>query len=239
MRFAVPVFPGSNCDADTYNGLKYLGHEVKYLWHQDSVLPETDCIVLPGGFSWGDYLRPGAIARFAPLMEKVIAFAEAGGLVLGICNGFQILTEAGLLPGVLLQNTNLQFRCQWQWLRVEGRNNAFTRHIDGDLLGLPIAHGDGRWYAPDALVDKLEKNGQIVLRYSDEQGQVSAAANPNGSSAGVAAVANARGNVLGMMPHPERALEPLLGGTDGRKFFAAILKEWEGKARGTMAEIRS
>ena len=227
MRFAVAVFPGSNCDADTYNGIKYLGHQVQYLWHNDHDLPEVDCVVLPGGFSWGDYLRPGAISRFAPLMEKISLFANAGGRVLGICNGFQILTEAGLLPGALLENTSLQFRCQWQWLKVDGRNNSFTRHIDKDLLKLPIAHGDGRWYAPDEEVAELERRGQIVLRYCDQDGNVTDTANPNGASASIAAVSNEAGNVMGLMPHPERALEPLLGGTDGRSFFDSILKEWE------------
>lgn len=229
MRFAVAVFPGSNCDADTYNGLKLLGHQVQYLWHQDRVLPGVDCVVLPGGFSWGDYLRPGSIARFAPLMEKVISFAQSGGLVLGICNGFQILTEAGLLPGALLQNNSLQFRCQWQYLKVEGRNNAFTSRIDREVLRLPIAHGDGRWYAPPQEVAALESQGQIVLRYCDELGNVTEAANPNGASAGVAGITNRAGNVLGMMPHPERAVEPLLGGTDGSSFFASMLMEWEAR----------
>lgn len=229
MRFAVAVFPGSNCDSDTYNGLKLLGHQVQYLWHQDRVLPGVDCVVLPGGFSWGDYLRPGSIARFAPLMEKVISFAQSGGLVLGICNGFQILTEAGLLPGALLQNNSLQFRCQWQYLKVEGRNNAFTSRIDRDVLRLPIAHGDGRWYAPPQEVAALESQGQIVLRYCDELGNVTEAANPNGASAGVAGITNRAGNVLGMMPHPERAVEPLLGGSDGSSFFASMLMEWEAR----------
>lgn len=229
MRFAVAVFPGSNCDADTYNGLKYLGHDVQYLWHTDSDLPAVDCVVLPGGFSWGDYLRPGAIARFAPLMEKITAFANQGGLVLGICNGFQILTEAGLLPGALLQNTSLQFRCQWQWLKLEGRNNAFTRHIQAELLKLPIAHGDGRWYAPDEIIAEMEAKGQIVLRYCDEVGNVTDTANPNGASASIAGICNETGNVMGLMPHPERALEPLLGGTDGRSFFESMLREWEAR----------
>jgi len=229
MRFAVAVFPGSNCDADTYNGLKLLGHDVTYLWHKDRTLSDVDCVVLPGGFSWGDYLRPGAIARFAPLMDRIMEFANGGGLVLGICNGFQILTEAGLLPGALLQNTSLQFRCQWQFLKVQGRNNAFTRHIQGDLLKLPIAHGDGRWYAPNDVVDDLEKKGQIVLRYSDEDGNIVDTANPNGASASIAAVSNEAGNVLGMMPHPERALESLLGGTDGRRFFDSMVREWEAR----------
>lgn len=227
MRFAVAVFPGSNCDADTFNALKLLGHDVRYIWHREETLPQVDCVVLPGGFSWGDYLRPGAIARFAPLMEKITAFAHAGGLVLGICNGFQILTEAGLLPGALLQNTSLQFRCRWQHLKVEGRNNAFTGRIPGDVLNLPIAHGDGRWYAPPEKVAQLEERGQIALRYCDQGGNVTPAANPNGASAGVAGVTNEAGNVLGMMPHPERAVERMLGGTDGRLIFASMLEEWE------------
>lgn len=229
MHFAVAVFPGSNCDADTYHGLKVLGHEVEYLWHQERSLPHVDCVILPGGFSWGDYLRPGAIARFAPVMEAIIQFARDGGLVMGICNGFQVLCEAGLLPGGLLQNTSLQFRCQWQYLKVEARDNAFTKHVEGDILHLPIAHGDGRWYAPEDEVQRLMDTGQVVLRYCDAKGNLTPAANPNGSCANVAAVTNKKGNVLGMMPHPERAVEPLLGGSDGKKLFASILKEWEAR----------
>jgi phosphoribosylformylglycinamidine synthase len=162
-------------------------------------------------------------------MEKITQFVHDGGLVLGICNGFQILTEAGLLPGALLENTSLQFRCQWQWLKVEGRSNAYTRHIEKELLKLPIAHGDGRWYAPDDVVADLDRKGQIVLRYSDSEGNVTDTANPNGASTNIAGVSNEAGNVMGLMPHPERALEPLLGGTDGRSFFESMLKEWEAR----------
>ncbi|MTI95953.1 MAG: phosphoribosylformylglycinamidine synthase subunit PurQ [Firmicutes bacterium] len=229
MHFGVAVFPGSNCDADTYNALKYLGHQVSYLWHAEDELPAVDCVVLPGGFSYGDYLRPGAIARFAKVMEQVTDFANKGGLVLGICNGFQVLTEAGLLPGSLQRNDNLQFRCQWQWLRVEGRDNMFTRHLDGELLHLPIAHGDGSYYLPPDELKGLEARGGVVFRYCDEAGNVSSAANPNGAVANVAAVTNAEGNVLGMMPHPERAVEKILGGTDGQRLFAAIVRGWEAR----------
>lgn len=227
MRFAVVVFPGSNCDADTWHALDYLGHSVRYVWHADKELPAVDCVVIPGGFSYGDYLRPGSIARFSRLMENVVAYAKAGGLVLGICNGFQVLTEAGLLPGALLQNHNLQFRCQWQWLKVEGRDNVFTGNLEQGRLRLPIAHGGGRFHLPPEALAQLEQQQRVVFRYCDQEGQVTPDANPNGAAGNVAGIINAQGNVLGMMPHPERAVEALLGGTDGARFFASLHRGWE------------
>lgn len=229
MRFAVVVFPGSNCDADTWHALDFLGHPVRYVWHGDKELPAVDCVVIPGGFSYGDYLRPGSIARFARLMENVVAYARAGGLVLGICNGFQVLTEAGLLPGALLQNQNLQFRCQWQWLKVEGKENIFTSGLEQNLLRLPIAHGDGRFHLEQEELAALEAAGRVVFRYCDGAGAVEAKENPNGSVGNVAGIINAEGNVLGMMPHPERAVENLLGGTDGAQFFASLERGWEAR----------
>ncbi len=228
MRFSVVVFPGSNCDADAWHALDYLGHEVDYVWHGQQKLPATDCVVIPGGFSYGDYLRPGSIARFSPLMESLVDYANAGGLVLGICNGFQVLTETGLLPGALLQNQNLQFRCQWQWLKTENNATVFTAGLNNHLLRLPIAHGDGRFYLPTEELRQLEQEGRIVFRYCDEQGNVSPDSNPNGAEGNVAGIINKQGNVLGMMPHPERAVEALLGGTDGAQLFASLQRGWEG-----------
>jgi len=230
MRFSVVVFPGSNCDADTWHGLDYLGHEVSYVWHGQEKLPATDCVVIPGGFSYGDYLRPGSIARFSPLMKNLVDYASSGGLVLGICNGFQVLTEAGLLPGALLQNQNLQFRCQWQWLKTENNGTVFTGGLDGSLLRLPIAHGDGRFYLPTEQLRQLEQEGRVVFRYCDADGNVSSDSNPNGAEGNVAGIINKEGNVLGMMPHPERAVEALLGGTDGARLFASLQRGWEGLA---------
>ncbi len=227
MRYAVVVFPGSNCDADAWHAIDYLGHSVRYVWHGDRELPEVDCVIVPGGFSYGDYLRPGSIARFSPLMESVVVHAEAGGLVLGICNGFQILTEIGLLPGALLQNDNLQFRCQWQWLKVENSSTIYTRRLGRDRLCLPIAHGDGRLELPAGALAELESEGRVVFRYCDSDGNVSPDSNPNGTPGNVAGIINRKGNVLGMMPHPERAVEAVLGGTDGARFFTALHREWE------------
>ncbi len=228
MHFSVVVFPGSNCDSDTWHALDYLGHEVSYVWHGQEKLPATDCVVIPGGFSYGDYLRPGSIARFSPLMENLVEYANSGGLVLGICNGFQVLTEAGLLPGALLQNHNLQFRCQWQWLKTENNGTVFTGGLDGAMLRLPIAHGDGRFYLPTEQLRQLEQEDRVVFRYCDAEGNVSPDSNPNGAEGNVAGIINKDGNVLGMMPHPERAVETLLGGTDGARLFASLQRGWEG-----------
>lgn len=213
MKFGVVVFPGSNCDADMIHALSEdLGYEVIKLWHKDkdlSMFSTEDCIVLPGGFSYGDYLRCGAIARFSPMMQSVISFAGKGGKVLGVCNGFQILCEAGLLPGVLLRNENMKFICK----------NVFLKGADDAISKIPIAHGEGRFYADSATLDKLEDNGQVIYRYCDENGNITTAANPNGSLRNIAGIANAAGNVFGMMPHPERACNERLENTDGKKIF--------------------
>ncbi|PVD51425.1 phosphoribosylformylglycinamidine synthase I [Terrimonas sp.] len=213
MKFGVVVFPGSNCDADMINALsKDLGYEVIELWHKDKDLgmfSTEDCIVLPGGFSYGDYLRCGAIARFSPMMQSVISFAGKGGKVLGVCNGFQILCEAGLLPGVLLRNENMKFICR----------NIFLKGDDGIVSKIPVAHGEGRFYADNATLDELENNGQVIYRYCDENGNITPEANPNGSLRNIAGISNAAGNVFGMMPHPERACNERLGNTDGKKIF--------------------
>jgi phosphoribosylformylglycinamidine synthase subunit PurQ / glutaminase len=214
MKFGVVVFPGSNCDRDMYDALKGLGQEVEMLWHKDKDLSSyttDDCIVLPGGFSFGDYLRCGAIARFSPMMQSVIEFANKGGKVLGVCNGFQVLCEAGLLPGVLLRNESQKFICKNVWIQAEG----------GDALKIPVAHGEGRYYADDETLDKLENNGQVIYRYvagTDGANDF----NPNGAIRNIAGICNEGRNVFGMMPHPERACEPLLGNVDGKKVFQAL-----------------
>jgi phosphoribosylformylglycinamidine synthase subunit PurQ / glutaminase len=233
MRFGVVVFPGSNCDADTFHALdSVLGCDTVYLWHKDHDLQGVDCVVLPGGFSYGDYLRSGAIARFSPLMQEVKRFARKGGFVLGICNGFQILLELGLLPGAMLRNKNLKFICRHVHVRVENAGTAFTRRAaEGQVLRIPIAHFDGNYYAPPAVHRRLEGNGQIVFRYCDASGQTDEAANVNGSLDGIAGIINAEGNVLGMMPHPERAVESLLGSTDGRFVFQSLTDSPAGRRR--------
>ena len=216
MKFGVVVFPGSNCDRDIMESLRNdLNKEVIELWHKDKDLSQfstDDCIILPGGFSYGDYLRCGAIARFSPMMQSVIEFANRGGKVLGVCNGFQILCEAGLLPGVLLRNANQQFVCKNIW--IKGKEN--------EPLMIPIAHGEGRFYADDITLDSLEKNDQVIFRYCDAAGNVTNAANPNGSIRNIAGISNRNGNVFGMMPHPERATSDLLGNTDGRKVLKSL-----------------
>lgn len=225
MRFGVIVFPGSNCDSDCYFALRdVLGVKTEYVWHQETSLSGLDAVVLPGGFSYGDYLRAGAIARFAPVMQAVEAFARDGGLVIGICNGFQILCEAGLLPGALVRNASLRFRCETVPVRVERTDTPFTLGCrPHEVLRLPIAHGEGRYYAPPDLLEKIEGNGQVVFRYATPEGEVTPAANPNGSRNNIAGIVNERGNVLGMMPHPERVVEELLGGTGGRKIFESMV----------------
>ena len=225
IRFGVVVFPGSNCDHDAYYVCKkLLGQDAVFLWHKDADLKEADVVILPGGFSYGDYLRCGAIARFSPVMREVIRFAEQGGPVIGICNGFQILLEAGLLPGVMLRNASLRFVCKYVHLRVENAR-TFATHLctPGELLRIPVAHGDGNYFADADTLARLEARGQIVFRYCDAAGTCSAEANPNGSVANIAGIVNETGNVLGMMPHPERASDPLLGYVDGRKVFSSIL----------------
>ncbi|MCS7207907.1 MAG: phosphoribosylformylglycinamidine synthase subunit PurQ [Dehalococcoidia bacterium] len=226
MRFAVIVFPGTWSDLDCWWVLREVfEQQVDFVWHKERDLSRYDCAILPGGFSFGDYLRPGAIARFSPIMDAVHAFAQRGRLVLGICNGFQILCEAGLLPGALLRNDHLEFRCQWVHLRVEHTASPFTSACrPGQVLRIPISHGEGRYYAdPDTLAE-MERNGQVLFRYSDPQGRITPQANPNGSLNNIAGVVNRQGNVLGMMPHPERCCETDVGGTDGRFIFLSILQ---------------
>ena len=226
MNFGVVVFPGTWSDTDCYHALDgVLGQPVRYVWHKESDLSGLDCVVLPGGFSYGDYLRPGAIARFSPVMDAVKRFAADGGAVLGICNGFQILCEAGLLPGVLMPNASLQFRCEWVHLRAEGVRSPFTLGIaEGRVLRVPISHGEGNYFADDATLSALESQGRVAFRYCDPAGTVTDDANPNGSLRNIAGIVNERGNVLGMMPHPERCCEPLLGGEDGRLLFESIIE---------------
>lgn len=225
MKFGVVIFPGSNCDHDTYFVIKNVAEgEVFFLWHQDMDLRDVDIIILPGGFSYGDYLRSGAIAKFSPIMESIKHHAAQGGLVLGICNGFQILQEAGLLPGALLRNARLKFLCQPVFLSTEQANTPFTSGLgQGERLQIPIAHNDGRFFLPPAELDALEAEGRVVFRYVDRKGLATPQANPNGSLNNIAGIVNSGGNVLGMMPHPERASEALLGSADGLRLFASIV----------------
>lgn len=223
MRAGVIVFPGSNCDRDAYHALRdVLGYSVDYLWHADRPdLSQYQLIIVPGGFSYGDYLRPGAIARFAPIMDAVYEYAERGGLVLGVCNGFQILCEAGLLPGALTRNIGLKFICKPVFIRVENTDTPFTRRYqEGEVLTIPIAHGDGRYVCDEAMLHRLQANRQILFRYCAPDGTLDEAWNPNGSVDHIAGVANERFNVLGMMPHPERACEILLGSEDGKRLLS-------------------
>ncbi len=225
MRFGIVVFPGSNCDHDCYHVLKHvLKQDVRFIWHKERALGELDAVVLPGGFSYGDYLRTGAIARFAPVMEEVIRFARAGGVVMGICNGFQILCEAGLLPGVLMRNAHLRFASQQVYLKVENNGTRYTRGIQKSVLQMPIAHGDGNYFAPPEVVQRLHDNNQILFRYCTPNGEIIDEANPNGASENIAGIMNEAGNVMGLMPHPERAAEALLGSEDGLQIFTALLK---------------
>ena len=225
MRFGVVVFPGTNCDHDTLHVLREVFHQpAEPIWHESTDLAGFDCVILPGGFAHGDYLRAGAIARFSPVMAAVERFAQADGLVWGICNGFQVLLEAGLLPGAMRRNAGLLFRCQWVHLRVEHSQSPFTAACAPDqVLRLPIAHGEGNYFAPPDLLARLEAHQQILLRYCDPAGAVTPEANPNGSVANVAGLASESGNVFALMPHPERASEALLGGTDGRLLFESVL----------------
>jgi len=226
MRFGVVVFPGTWSDRDCGHVVQdVLGAELVYLWHKDRDLGGADCVILPGGFSYGDYLRAGAIARFSPVMESVAAFAERGGLVWGICNGFQVLCEAGLLPGALVRNACLEFRCEWTHLRCERETTPYTGGLTaGQVIRVPISHGEGNYTADPATLDALERRGQVVFRYCDERGETTAAANPNGSQRSIAGIVNERGNVLGMMPHPERCAEAELGGTDGLLLFRSAME---------------
>jgi phosphoribosylformylglycinamidine synthase len=225
MTFAVVVFPGSNCDHDAYHAARHVvGQDARFIWHKETSLGNADAVILPGGFSHGDYLRTGAIARFSPVMQAVAAFAEAGGPVLGICNGFQVLLECGLLPGAMLRNRDVRFHCEFVNVRVERRDTPFTsRCTDEQRLRIPIAHGEGNYYAAPEVVDELERTGRVVFRYVDAEGRPSAAANPNGSVNNIAGICNAGRNVVGLMPHPERACEALVGSEDGRVLFESVV----------------
>jgi phosphoribosylformylglycinamidine synthase subunit PurQ / glutaminase len=226
MKFGIVTFPGSNCDYDTFQAVvETLGEEAVMLWHKDHDLQGSDVVILPGGFSYGDYLRPGAIARFSPIMREVVQHADRGGPVIGICNGFQIACEAGLLPGALLRNASLKFVCAPIHLRVESNDTLFTsRYERGQRIVLPIAHGDGRYSADDDTLDRLEGEGQVVLRYAPSALEAEESYNPNGSMRDIAGIVNGAGNVLGMMPHPERAVDALLGSADGLSLFESILQ---------------
>ncbi|MDB4882459.1 MAG: Phosphoribosylformylglycinamidine synthase 1 [Gemmatimonadetes bacterium] len=226
MKFGIVTFPGSNCDYDTYHAVvETLGEEAVLLWHKDHDLQGSDVVILPGGFSYGDYLRAGAIARFSPIMREVVQHAERGGPVVGICNGFQIACEAGLLPGALLRNASLKFVCAPVGLRVETSETMFTStYAPGQRIVLPIAHGDGRYSADDETLDRLEGEGRVVFRYAPDELQAMEAYNPNGSMRDIAGIINSAGNVIGLMPHPERAVDPLLGPADGLPLFESILQ---------------
>jgi len=225
VKFGVVVFPGTWSDRDCYYALSdILGENAGYIWHKETDLSGYDCVILPGGFSYGDYLRPGAIARFSPIMESIEHFAARGKPVIGICNGFQVLCESGLLPGVLMQNDHLQYRCQWTQIRVENNSSLFTNQCDkGQVLKIPVSHYEGRYYADEVTLDELEDGNRIAFRYSTPAGDINEEANPNGSLRNIAGIINKDGNVLGMMPHPERACEPLLGSSDGNFIWESII----------------
>ena len=225
MRFGVVVFPGSNCDHDTFHVLKDIySQEAFYLWHKEHDLKNADCVILPGGFSYGDYLRSGAIAKFSPLMQELQEFVQKGGLVLGICNGFQVLLELELLPGAMRRNKNLKFLCEHVHLKIENEKTPFSNRAQkNQVLRIPIAHFDGNYYASPDTIEELKKNDQIVFRYADEKGRITKEANVNGSRENIAGLINKQRNVLGMMPHPERASESLLGSEDGRIIFESII----------------
>ena len=231
MKFAVLVFPGSNCDQDCFYVVRdVLGESVRYIWHKDSRLSGIDCVIIPGGFSYGDYLRTGAVARFSPVMKPVIEFARKGGLVIGICNGFQILLESGLLPGAMLRNTDLHFICRYVYIKTDNTNTPFTNLCSSNqVLKIPIAHNEGNYYIDDEGLKKLKENNQIIFRYCDRQGNITKDSNPNGALYNIAGIINKKGNVLGMMPHPERSSEAELLSQDGFLIFSSIVKWWQKK----------
>lgn len=233
MKFGVIIFPGSNCDHDMVYVLRdKLNQEVVELWHKDTDLQNVDAIMLPGGFSYGDYLRSGAIARYSPIMESVVEFANNGGFVFGVCNGFQVLCEAGLLPGALLHNNNQKFICKNQSIVAEHKNTALTEYVpNGKVLTIPIAHGEGRYYAPKEILSDLVQNEQIIWRYANEEGELTEESNPNGSVMNIAGICNKERNVFGMMPHPERAADEELGNVDGLMIFHSILNHLEAKKK--------
>ena len=226
VRFGVIVFPGSNCDHDAYHATKHvLGQEARFIWHEEESIGDVDVVILPGGFSYGDYLRSGAIARFSPVMQDVVRFANDGGLVFGICNGFQILCEAGLLPGTLLRNESLRFVSKPVTLRTENTDTPFTNALrEGQTLTIPVAHGEGRYYADETVLDQLEADNRVLFRYSTPEGTLTDEANPNGSARNIAGIVNERGNVCGFMPHPERCVEAMIEGTDGRLLFESLIE---------------
>lgn len=237
MNFAVLQFPASNCDQDAVHALRdVMGHSARLVWHKENSLGNADAVIVPGGFSYGDYLRTGAIARFSPIMQAVQNFAAQGGPVLGICNGFQILCEAGLLPGALIRNRSLQFRCENVFLETVNRGTIFTKSIPaGKILRVPIAHGEGCYFADPEQIKKLQQNGQVLWRYVNEKGEATEIANPNGSVNNIAGISNVQGNVAGLMPHPERAIEPILGSEDGRLIFESLLQSIAERSRAKAA----
>lgn len=234
MKFGVVTFPGSNCDFDAFAAVRdIIGQPVEFLWHGDADLKGCDLVILPGGFSYGDYLRAGSIARFSPVMKSVVEFAQSGGLVWGICNGFQSLLESGLLPGAMLKNRSLRFSCRQVYLKTETTNSAYTKHVPpGAVLKIPIAHSEGNYYAPDEVIDDLEKSGRVAFRYCGPAGELADRHNPNGSVNHIAGILNEGRNVLGMMPHPERAVEGILGSEDGRLLFESVVKTFAEGALG-------
>ena len=236
MNFAVLQFPASNCDQDAIHAVRLLGHSARFVWHKEGSLGGVDAVIVPGGFSYGDYLRCGAIARFSPVMRAVKEFADNGGLVLGICNGFQVLTEAGLLPGALIRNRSLQFRCEHVFLATVTADSPFTNQIPaGKLLRVPIAHGEGCYFADADIIARLKSNNQILWRYANAKGELTEDANPNGSIDNIAGICNERRNVAALMPHPERACEPLLGSEDGRLIFESLFHAWKTSRVGQAA----
>ena len=229
VKFGIVVFPGSNCDHDAYHAAKHvMDHDAEFLWHKETDLKNSDVIILPGGFSYGDYLRTGAIARFSPIMKEIVGFAKKGGTIIGICNGFQILCEAGLLPGALLRNTSLLFSCKFVHVKVQNQQSRFTSACaETSILKIPIAHGEGNYFADQHTLETIEGNGQVLFRYCDETGKRTDSSNPNGSVNDIAGIMNTEGNVMGMMPHPERACESLLGSADGKKIFESVIQQFE------------
>jgi len=232
VKFGIVVFPGSNCDHDAYHAAKHvLGQDAEFIWHKDTDLKGADVLILPGGFSYGDYLRTGAIARFSPIMREVQSFAARGGPILGVCNGFQILLEAGLIPGAMLRNRSVKFVCQQVHLRVEQTDTPFTCAArKGQVLQMPIAHGEGNYFATPDVIAKLEANRQVIFRYTTANGEVTDEANPNGSLAGIAGLCNEARNVVGLMPHPERACESALGSADGLVIFESVVQSMKSGA---------
>lgn len=237
MTFAVIVFPGSNCDHDAYHAVKHvLGHDARFVWHKDTSLAGADVVILPGGFSHGDYLRTGAIARFSPIMKAVTEFADAGGPLIGICNGFQVLLECGLLPGAMLRNRDVKFHCEFLGVRVEQTDTPFTARCHaGQVLRLPIAHGEGNYFAPPDVIEALERERRVVFRYAASDGEITPAANPNGSINNIAGICNERRNVVGLMPHPERACENAVGSADGLVLFESVVSTLT--ANGTLGAV--